>query len=76
MRKQGHFSRAVTLKGGGTVTIGVSMDPLRLSAEDRAFVFKLVDMLSAYEAQPASAVARTPGGNGPAAELSHGSGSV
>jgi hypothetical protein len=42
-------ARVVTLTSGGTLTISVSLDLLRLSAADRQFVFGLIDKLEEYE---------------------------
>jgi hypothetical protein len=39
----------VALASGGTVTVIVSMNPFKLSPEDRTFVFGLVDKLRDYE---------------------------
>jgi hypothetical protein len=54
VKKQPPVSRTVALRGGaGVVTLSVSTDLLRLSPEDRKFVFELIDQLASYEAQPA-----------------------
>ena len=51
-------ARTVNLQSGGTLTISVSLDVLRLSAADRKFVFKLIDELEEYEqGAPSSAAA-------------------
>jgi hypothetical protein len=42
-------SRRVELKSGGTVTLTASLDLFELSAEDRAFVFEMIDRLQEYE---------------------------
>lgn len=48
-------TKQVSLHSGGTVTMSVSYDPFSLSAEDRQFVFDLVDKFQAYAAtHPAS----------------------
>ena len=48
-------TRSIQLSSGGTVTLSLSYDPFALSAEDRQFVFELVDKLKAYaEAHPPS----------------------
>jgi len=39
----------VTLRSGGEITLSGRFDPFALSAEDRGFVFKLVDELAAYK---------------------------
>lgn len=47
-------SRTVPLMSGGTLTISADLDLFSLSAEDRAFVFKLIDDLERYEKRVAS----------------------
>lgn len=42
-------SRAVKLRSGGTLTLIASLDLFLLTAQDRAFVFGLIDELDAYE---------------------------
>jgi hypothetical protein len=42
-------SRSVDLKSGGTLTVSASMDVFKLNAEDRTFVFGLIDKLEEYE---------------------------
>jgi hypothetical protein len=42
-------SKSVELKSGGAVTLTASLDLFSLSAEDRAFVFDLIDRLQQYE---------------------------
>jgi hypothetical protein len=42
-------SKIVRMASGGTVTLSISADPFTLSAEDREFVFALVDKLQEYE---------------------------
>lgn len=44
----GH-TRSITLSGGGTVTLTVSVDLFALGKEDRDFVFSLIDQLQQYE---------------------------
>lgn len=44
-------SKTVHLRAGGTITLTVSADVFALSADDRAFVFGLVDKLQAYESE-------------------------
>jgi hypothetical protein len=39
----------VQLKSGGSLTLAASIDLFSLSAEDRAFVFGLIDRLQDYE---------------------------
>ncbi len=42
-------TKIVTLKSGGTVTLNISVSIMSLSAEDREWVFDLIDMLGKYE---------------------------
>jgi hypothetical protein len=42
-------SKTVQLKSGGSLTLAASIDLFSLSAEDRAFVFGLIDRLQDYE---------------------------
>ncbi len=46
----GGSSKTVTLRGGGAITLMVSADPFSMTAEDRGFVFGLIDQLQAYAA--------------------------
>ncbi|HEY5178112.1 MAG TPA: DUF5343 domain-containing protein [Terriglobales bacterium] len=41
-------TKSIRLSSGGTITLSLSYDPFALSAEDRKFVFELVDSLKAY----------------------------
>ncbi len=41
-------TRTVQLRSGGTVTVTASLDLFALSADDRAFVFDLIDRLQKY----------------------------
>jgi len=50
-------ARTVNLSSGGTLTISVSLDVLRLSASDRQFVFGLIDKLEEYETKASVAEA-------------------
>lgn len=50
-------ARTVSLQSGGTLTISVSLDVLRLSASDRLFVFGLIDKLEEYETKASVAEA-------------------
>jgi hypothetical protein len=43
--------RTVTLKSGGTLTLVASVDLFSLNADDRQFVFGLIDKLAEYEGQ-------------------------
>lgn len=45
----GHATKIVQLSGGGTVMLTASVDILSLKGKDRDFVFKLIDMLDAFE---------------------------
>jgi hypothetical protein len=45
-------SISVTLRSGGEITLNGRFNPFALSAEDRRFVFKLIDELHAYEGKP------------------------
>ena len=42
-------SRSIPLSSGGTLTLSVELDLLRLSPSDRKFVFELIDKLDDYE---------------------------
>jgi hypothetical protein len=42
-------TRVVSLSGGGTITLTVSVDVFSLGKEDREFVFGLIDQLQQYE---------------------------
>lgn len=42
-------ARTVSLRGGGTLTVSATLDLFALTPEDRDFVFRLIDQLSAYE---------------------------
>ncbi|HEX8983971.1 MAG TPA: hypothetical protein VF767_01015 [Bryobacteraceae bacterium] len=42
------MTRTVRLKSGGTVTLAASLDLFALGAEDRAFVFDLIDRMQKY----------------------------
>jgi|SRR5579872_2252140 len=42
-------TKRVRLSSGGTVTLAISADPFTLPAEDREFIFSLVDKLQEYE---------------------------
>ncbi len=44
-------SRTVALRSGGSLTVTASLDLFGLSAEDRAFVFDLIDRLQKYSRQ-------------------------
>jgi len=44
-------SRVVMLPGGGSITIGVNVDLLKLKGKSREFVFGLIDMLDTFEEQ-------------------------
>ena len=50
-------ARTVNLQSGGTLTISVSLDVLRLSSSDRQFVFGLIDKLEEYESKTSVAEA-------------------
>jgi len=52
------------LGSGGTVTLTVNVDVVKLSTEDRAFVFDLIDRVNAYGRKPQAALQA---GNGTAA---------
>lgn len=41
--------RTITLRGGGTLTLSISVEILKLRGEDRVFVFDLIDKLADYE---------------------------
>jgi hypothetical protein len=42
--------RMVSLvSGAGSITLSVSVDPFRLTSDDRAFIFKMIDLLTEYE---------------------------
>lgn len=43
------YSKSVDLPSGGAVTLGIDVNPLDLSEEDRRFVFALVDSMIGYE---------------------------
>jgi hypothetical protein len=42
-------SKSVRLRSGGTVTVTAAVDLFTLAAEDRRFLFELIDRLQAYE---------------------------
>lgn len=42
-------SKTVRLQSGGTLTLSASLDLFRLNAEDRKFVFDLIDKLDGYQ---------------------------
>jgi hypothetical protein len=42
-------SRTIELRSGGSVTLGAEFDPFTISAEDRTFIFGLIDQLAGYE---------------------------
>ena len=44
-------TRTVSLKSGGTLTLSASVDLFTLGAEDREFVFGLIDRLTEYETE-------------------------
>jgi len=44
-----HATKIVRLVGGGTVMLTASVDVLSLSGKDREFIFKVIDLLNAYE---------------------------
>lgn len=46
-------TRDLTLRSGGIVTLGLSVDLFSLTGSDREFVFELIDKMSAYENQRA-----------------------
>lgn len=46
---QGSSGKSVRLSNGGTLTLSISADPFTLPAEDRKFVFELIDKLQEYE---------------------------
>jgi len=48
-------SLTVSLKSGGTITLTASTSFIKMSSEDRLFIFKLIDELQGYEAKNASA---------------------
>ncbi|HWR49684.1 MAG TPA: hypothetical protein VN428_01160 [Bryobacteraceae bacterium] len=45
----GDVAHSVRLKSGGTVTVTARVDLFALDAEDRTFLFELIDRLRAYE---------------------------
>jgi len=45
----GHGLKDVALRSGGTITLSISVDLFGLSADDRTFVFDLIDKLKEYE---------------------------
>ena len=47
--KSAGTSRSIPLSSGGTLTLSVELDLLRLSPSDRQFVFELIDKLDDYE---------------------------
>lgn len=55
--QQSGTARTVNLQSGGTLTISVSLDVLRLSSSDRQFVFGLIDKLEEYESKASAAEA-------------------
>ena len=56
----------VELKTGGTMTLTVSVDPIKLRGADRTFFYQVVDMLLEYAEENPSApeVTRSPEGEG------------
>lgn len=42
-------ARTVALRCGGTVTVALSVDVLKLTPSDRDIVFQVLDMLTDYE---------------------------
>jgi hypothetical protein len=46
--------KVVPLSGGGSISMTISADPFTLPAEDRKFVFELIDKIAEYEAQHGS----------------------
>jgi hypothetical protein len=42
-------AKSVTLKSGGVLTLSATLDLFALNAEDRKFVFELIDKLDTYE---------------------------
>jgi hypothetical protein len=41
-------TQTIVLKGGGTISLTVSINPFKLEKADRAFVFELIDKLTGY----------------------------
>jgi len=48
-RPAGSATLTLTLASGGTLHFAASVNILQLSAEDRTFLFELIDRLHAYE---------------------------
>jgi hypothetical protein len=44
-------TKTVSLRSGGTISVHVQADVFTMTAEDRAFVFELIDKLQGYEAE-------------------------
>lgn len=42
-------TKVITLRSGGQLSLSANVDVLKLKGEDRAFVFKLIDEIDAYE---------------------------
>ena len=47
----GGSGKTIRLQSGGDVSVGANVDLFTMSAEDRAFVFGLIDQLSKYEGE-------------------------
>lgn len=43
------FSKQITLKSGGTVSVVATIDVFAIGEDERTLIFDLVDSLSAYE---------------------------
>jgi hypothetical protein len=43
------MTKSIRLRTGGTLTLTASLDLFSLGAEDRAFVFDLIDRLQQYD---------------------------
>jgi len=51
-KPSGGDSKTIELRSGGTLTLNVSVDVFAMAAEDRNFVFGLIDQLREYETKP------------------------
>lgn len=71
MAAKRHYGSTLDLASGGTITVALSVDLFTLGADDRTFVFGLIDEMAAYAKahptpEPVAAVA--PAGGKKAAE--------
>ncbi len=62
---QDSTSQTVHLSGGGSLTLIANVNLLTLTAEDRTFLFQIIDLMQKHGQKGSAAKAETPGGDTP-----------